>query len=253
MRIAIRDIIIVGLSLFGLAIAVVPLQLGARQIVYPRLALSGCYLWLGGLVMSFIALGRNGGFGGGDATAVDLFLASHGLMVVGLAASAGCIAASVLTARAPGMTMRLVPLFAWSALIGALATLVALPVVLGAVILLFLIWHLSDLTWGPANPGFVRGDVYRNLVASFERPWSSAIYIVANVALGVHLFHGAWSMFQSLGLNNPKWNSWRRGFAGARALAPTEEQWGTLLVELYAQTLARAEANGLARAELVCT
>jgi len=83
----------------------------------------------------------------------------------------------------------------------------------GVVILLFLIWHLSDLTWGPANPGFVRGDVYRNLVASFERPWSSAIYIVANVALGIHLFHGGWSMFQSLGLNNPKWNSWRRSFA----------------------------------------
>jgi succinate dehydrogenase / fumarate reductase cytochrome b subunit len=83
----------------------------------------------------------------------------------------------------------------------------------GVVILLFLIWHLADLTWGPANPDFVRGDVYRNVVASFERPWSAAIYIVANVALGIHLFHGAWSMFQSLGLNNPKWNSWRRGFA----------------------------------------
>jgi glycosyltransferase involved in cell wall biosynthesis len=40
----------------------------------------------------------------------------------------------------------------------------------------------------------------------------------------------------------------RRGFAGARALAPTEEQWGTLLVELYAQTLARAHANAAARA-----
>jgi hypothetical protein len=36
---------------------------------------------------------------------------------------------------------------------------------------------------------------------------------VANVALGIHLFHGGWSMFQSLGLNNPRWNSWRRGFA----------------------------------------
>jgi succinate dehydrogenase / fumarate reductase cytochrome b subunit len=55
--------------------------------------------------------------------------------------------------------------------------------------------------------------VYRNVVASFERPAVSAIYIVANIALGVHLFHGAWSMFQSLGVNNPRWNSWRRGFA----------------------------------------
>jgi succinate dehydrogenase / fumarate reductase cytochrome b subunit len=83
----------------------------------------------------------------------------------------------------------------------------------GVVILLFLIFHLADLTWGTVNPDFVRGDVYRNLVASFERPAVSAIYIVANIALGLHLFHGAWSMFQSLGLNNPRWNSWRRGFA----------------------------------------
>jgi succinate dehydrogenase / fumarate reductase cytochrome b subunit len=83
----------------------------------------------------------------------------------------------------------------------------------GVVILLFLIFHLADLTWGTVNPDFVRGDVYRNLVASFERPAVSAIYIVANIALGLHLFHGGWSMFQSLGLNNPRWNSWRRGFA----------------------------------------
>jgi succinate dehydrogenase / fumarate reductase, cytochrome b subunit len=87
----------------------------------------------------------------------------------------------------------------------------------GVVILLFLIWHLADLTWGTVNPDFVRGDVYRNLVASFERPAVSAIYIVANIALGLHLFHGGWAMFQSLGLNNPRWNSWRRGFAAAFA------------------------------------
>lgn len=121
----------------GLSLAVVPLQLGARQIAYPRLALTGCYMWLGGLALTFAALGRNGGVGGGDPTAVDLFLAAHGLMVVGLAASALSVAASVLTTRAPGMTMRRVPLFAWSALIGALGMLIALPVLLGAVIFAF--------------------------------------------------------------------------------------------------------------------
>ena len=63
----------------------------------------------------------------------------------------------------------------------------------------------------------MRGDVYRNVQASFERPLVSLIYIVANIALGLHLFHGAWSMFQSLGLNNPRWNSWRRGFAAGFA------------------------------------
>ncbi len=122
----------------GLAIAVVPLQLGARQIAFPRLALTGCYAWLGGLGLTLAALGRNGGMGGGDATAVDLFIAGHGLMVVGLLASAGTVAASVLTTRAPGMTMRRVPLFAWSALIASIGMLLALPVLLGVLIYVFI-------------------------------------------------------------------------------------------------------------------
>lgn len=83
----------------------------------------------------------------------------------------------------------------------------------GTVFALFLLFHLADLTWGTVNPDFVRGDVYRNFVASFSRPPVAIIYIVANLALGLHLFHGAWSLFQSLGVNNPRWNSWRRGFA----------------------------------------
>ena len=83
----------------------------------------------------------------------------------------------------------------------------------GVVLLLFVFFHLADLTWGTVNPDFVRGDVYRNFVATFERPIVAVIYIVANIALGLHLWHGAWSMFQSLGLNNPRWNSWRRAFA----------------------------------------
>jgi succinate dehydrogenase / fumarate reductase cytochrome b subunit len=83
----------------------------------------------------------------------------------------------------------------------------------GIVVLLFIAFHLADLTWGTVNPDFVRGDVYRNFLATFERPLVSAIYIVANLALGLHLWHGAWSMFQSMGVNNPRWNSWRRSFA----------------------------------------
>jgi succinate dehydrogenase / fumarate reductase cytochrome b subunit len=92
----------------------------------------------------------------------------------------------------------------------------------GVVVALFIVFHLADLTWGTVNPQFVRGDVYRNFLATFDRPAISAIYIVANLVLGLHLFHGSWSMFQSLGLNNPRWNAWRRsfaiGFAGAIVL-----------------------------------
>jgi succinate dehydrogenase / fumarate reductase cytochrome b subunit len=83
----------------------------------------------------------------------------------------------------------------------------------GIVILLLLIFHLTDLSWGQTNPDFKRGDVYRNLIASLDRPVVAAAYIAFSLALGLHLLHGSWSLFQSLGLNNPRWNSWRKGFA----------------------------------------
>jgi succinate dehydrogenase / fumarate reductase cytochrome b subunit len=83
----------------------------------------------------------------------------------------------------------------------------------GIVILAYLIWHLADFTWGWVNPDFVRGDVYRNVQASLTNAVPAAIYVLATIALGVHLYHGSWSLFQSLGLNNPKYNSWRRSFA----------------------------------------
>jgi succinate dehydrogenase / fumarate reductase cytochrome b subunit len=87
----------------------------------------------------------------------------------------------------------------------------------GIIVILFVAWHLADLTWGFANPDFVRGDPYNNLVASFQRVPVAILYIVAMAALAVHIFHGAWSLFQSLGWNNPRFNRWRlyfaRGFA----------------------------------------
>ena len=83
--------------------------------------------------------------------------------------------------------------------------------------LLFLVFHLADLTWGWVNPDFVRGEVYRNLDASLSRLPVAILYIVANIALGIHLFHGTWSLFQSMGWNSPRFNSWRRGLAAAIA------------------------------------
>ncbi len=87
----------------------------------------------------------------------------------------------------------------------------------GVIVLLFIVFHLLDLTWGAANPDFVHGDAYGNTVRSFQRIPVSLFYIVANLALGLHLYHGAWSLFQSLGVNNRRFNHWRRWFATAFA------------------------------------
>lgn len=86
----------------------------------------------------------------------------------------------------------------------------------GVIFLLFLIFHLADLTWGiepAATSVWEHGEVYANFVATFSRAPVTIFYVLAMIALGFHLFHGAWSMFQSLGLNNPRFNVWRRYFA----------------------------------------
>jgi len=88
----------------------------------------------------------------------------------------------------------------------------------GVIVLLFVVFHLADLTWGiqPAAPdGWQHGAVYANFIATFSRPWVTAFYVLAQLALAPHIFHGAWSMFQSMGVNHPRFNRWRRYFAVA--------------------------------------
>jgi succinate dehydrogenase / fumarate reductase, cytochrome b subunit len=85
----------------------------------------------------------------------------------------------------------------------------------GIIVLLFVIWHIMDLTLGTpgVNDEFIAHDPYNNVVTSFERPLVAAFYVVANLALGLHIWHGTWSLFQSLGWNNPRFNAGRRHFA----------------------------------------
>ncbi len=87
----------------------------------------------------------------------------------------------------------------------------------GVIIFLYVIYHLLDLTFGRANPSFVPGDVYHNVIASFGRWPVSAIYIVAMVVVGLHIYHGLWSAFQTLGWNRPPTFRWRRGAAAVVA------------------------------------
>jgi succinate dehydrogenase / fumarate reductase cytochrome b subunit len=64
------------------------------------------------------------------------------------------------------------------------------------------------------HPSFVAGDVYHNFVTGFQVLPVSIFYIVAMLALGYHLYHGIWSMLQTLGLSHPRYNFLRHGFAG---------------------------------------
>ena len=87
----------------------------------------------------------------------------------------------------------------------------------GVIILLFIILHLANLTWGWLHPSFIHGDVYHNVVALFQLWPVTLFYIIAMLAVGFHLDHGAWSMFQTLGLRSSRNNMLLR--RGSTALA----------------------------------
>ncbi len=77
----------------------------------------------------------------------------------------------------------------------------------GITLLLFIVWHLLNFTVGRINvntgeTGDAAGDPYTLMVQSFEVPWLTAIYLLAMVALALHLHHGTWSAAQTLGLTN---------------------------------------------------
>ena len=83
----------------------------------------------------------------------------------------------------------------------------------GIIVFAYIVFHLLDLTIGTVNPDFVEGAVHDNMIASMQRCPVAIAYIIANIAVAVHLYHGTWSMFQSMGLNNPRYNAARKYFA----------------------------------------
>lgn len=69
----------------------------------------------------------------------------------------------------------------------------------GVLLLIFIPYHLLHMTTGDVHPSFIAGDVYHNLVTGLSNPVVAIFYIVSMMALGLHLYHGAWAAFRSLG------------------------------------------------------
>lgn len=88
----------------------------------------------------------------------------------------------------------------------------------GVALFLFVIYHLMHMTWGSAHTHFVPGDAYHNFVAGF-RAWPvTGAYAAAMAALGLHVYHGVWSGFQTMGANHPRYSRARRPLAAVLAV-----------------------------------
>ena len=92
----------------------------------------------------------------------------------------------------------------------------------GPIIAAFVIFHVLHLTVGAVLPlhdlGANRPDVRANVIDGFRHPAIAVAYIVAMVLLCLHLYHGLWSMFQSLGFSHPRYTPWLKKSAGVVAI-----------------------------------
>jgi succinate dehydrogenase / fumarate reductase, cytochrome b subunit len=89
----------------------------------------------------------------------------------------------------------------------------------GPIVAAFIVYHILHLTLGVAQPSvYVQGAVYDNVVHGFQNYAISGFYILSMALLCTHLYHGAWSMFQSVGINHPRYTPMLRKFAALMAI-----------------------------------
>jgi len=87
----------------------------------------------------------------------------------------------------------------------------------GLAVLAFVVYHLLDLTLGTVHPGFQSGSPYANVVSGFRLWPVSAVYVLAMIPLGLHIYHGLWSTTQTLGAEGRRTRMWRRPVAALLA------------------------------------
>ena len=145
-------LLVVAPLFVGLATVVVPMQVGATNIAFPRAAHGAVWLFMIGATITVVSVVSDGGWGaldgvtGTERDAIALTLVGTGLVIFALLMASVCIATTVVSLRTAGMNLLRVPLFAWSMLVAASVWLLTLPVALGNLALIYF-----DLRGGPAS------------------------------------------------------------------------------------------------------
>ncbi|HEV7468756.1 MAG: cytochrome c oxidase subunit [Pseudonocardiales bacterium] len=179
--------------LFGFANYILPLQIGAPDVAFPRLNALSFWLFLfgGSIVMSgFLTAGGAPDFGwyayaplaGQTYTpGVGGNLWFAGLIVAGLGTILGAVnmITTVICLRAPGMTMFRMPIFCWNIFATAILVLIAFPVLTAALFGQLMDRHLGSHVFSPANGGAI---LWQHLFWFFGHP---EVYIVALPFFGI--------------------------------------------------------------------
>ena len=171
--------------LLGVAMAVVPSQVGAGNLAFPRAALASFWSWLIGSLIIVVSVLAGGGWGaidgvtGNENDAMALTLLGTGMVIVALLVGAVSVATTVISLRQTGMSLLDVPPFSWSMLVAAAVWLFTLPVAIANIVLIY-----ADLR-GRSAIAFGRAegpDIWLQLDWMVEQP---AVYIMAVPVLGI--------------------------------------------------------------------
>jgi len=158
----------------GLATAIVPLQVGASTIAFPRAAAGAFWTWLlsaGLLIVSYLPV-LDGGINGADPEATSLTLLGLAGVVISLLLGSICIITTVVALRPPGMSLDRVPVFSWSMVVAGGMWLLTLPVFLGNLALIFI-----DAKYAANQPHRYGTDF---------RQWSQISWVVAHPQVFVY-------------------------------------------------------------------
>lgn len=163
-------------ALLGLAMVIVPLQIGASSLALPRAAALSFWGWLLGAALLVAGYLVGGGPGGTDLRGTDLWLLSLGMVAASLVLGAVVIVTTVLTARAPGMGLRHVPLFSFSMFVAGSVWILTLPVLIANVAIAYLDHRYGQVLFG------LDENLWPQLAWAVGQP---QIYVVAIPVLGI--------------------------------------------------------------------
>ncbi len=161
----------------GLGTFIVPLQLGANTVAFPRAAAAAFWGWLIGSGILVAAYAIDGGPAGSRFKAVDLSFVGLALVLVSLIVATLCVATTVVSLRTPGLWLDRVPMFSWSMLVASTLWLLTLPVVLADVVLIYIDHH-----YGHPSLFGMGTNQWPQLAWAFGQP---QIYAVVIPVLGV--------------------------------------------------------------------
>jgi heme/copper-type cytochrome/quinol oxidase subunit 1 len=171
-------------ALLGLAMVVVPLQIGASTLAFGRAAALSFWGWLLGAGLWAAGYLVGGGPGGTDLRGTDLWILATIMLISSLVAGAVCVVTTILGLRTTGMTLRRVPAFTFSMLVAGSVWILTLPVAVANLVLIYLDHRHAQVLWG-ANEAI---DLQLSWVVSQPQIYAIAIPVLGIAADQIPVF-----------------------------------------------------------------